>query len=240
MTKPGPLHWSPRPHYRSGLFIDQYRFDGELRPIDFKRGEGFATALNQAGTWCVQSRSLGGDHPLDLTPVEGSIAIQLKWEEEQQQLRRAAGKNRPARIYFGDWVEDLWWLFGAEAARTTFRTSRPLPYDLPPPVGQADWSAYSPQAALVASDGTETPQTVVTSGTPSAGEVMIPDTGGGQYETVTTPAVSTLGGAEYLAVYYPAVYIAVVALAWDYPVPNGLDCGVSLRELTAGTYQGHA
>lgn len=239
MTKPGPLHWAPRPHYRSGLFLGGYRFDAD-RPLDHDRPEGFATAENLARTWCSQSRWVGADQPLDIAPWSGSIKINAKWEEEAQAIGDALSVGEPQRVFFGRWQTDYWAVEGAAGAQTEWRTSRGLPYDLPAPLGAADWAAYVPQVKLIDTAGVAVEQTVITAGTPGAGEVLVPDTGGGTYETIQTPAVSTLTGMRWLALYYPAVLHCVVVEKASYPVANGLEWVLGFRELPAGVYEGAA
>lgn len=89
-------------------------------------------------------------------------------------------------------------------------------------------SSHPPRAWL---DGVE--QEVISSGTPSAGQVRIPDAAGAQWRAVETPPLSD---GQILQVEYMPVHDVVVTPRWSYQELNNLVWSATLEERLTGRW----
>jgi hypothetical protein len=168
----------------------------------------------------------------EYTGATGPLHVQrLEWKgqrfdaSEEVTFRAIDRETRAAQTtWFPEFaIEDDW---SATEGQTLFSPSRRVAYGVVPEVTLA--SAYAPTATL---NGTE--QEVVTSGTPSAGQVKVSSTSGAQWRAVTTPALEA--GDVLRLVYFP-VFAVMATLVMEYPQHNGLQVEVSLQEIRSGRF----
>lgn len=224
----GVLHYAS-PTLKAGLVIDGRVVAGGMKPIQLRSLEAVAAEPLQNGTYATQSLWAGPDAPLVIAALEGSLSFYPLLEADYEALLDLVAQPQPVSMFVGWWVTDRWLVGAAPGAQVAWKTSRPFAWDL---VARAD---YPPKAWLIDSAGVATAQTVLATGTPSAGEVTIADSGGGTEGTVTTPAASTLASA-YLRVKYPAAFNVIASPQWACPEPNALRVDLEIRELPAGQY----
>lgn len=220
---PGVLGFGD-PTLRFGLVIDGVTIIGGAESLQWRHGEAVATAEYVGGGTVSQSLWTAPDAPLALAPYEGSLSFRLIAEGDYEAILDAFAAAEPVEMFFGWWQVDKWLIGAAPGTQTEWKTSRPYAWSL------ASRASYPPSARLDA-----TPQTVLATGTPGAGEVMIPDSGGGTEGVVTTPAASGLGAA-ILRVKYPALFNVVTVPSWGCSQVNELQVDLEVREMPAGQY----
>jgi hypothetical protein len=176
-----------------------------------------------SGTAVYQFNGLGGDQPVNMHPLETDVRFTASYEEDYLLFEKAAAKGEPVDLYLDVYMIDLWLIAAANANQTIWKTSRKLPYSL-----SGISHATRPPKAFIDT----TVQTIITSGTPIAGEVKIPDTGG--FQDIETP--SGIAGT-YLEVRYPALFVVkLLDIRRDYRAANELRFDVSMLELLQNTY----
>lgn len=226
----GPVSWadsSGTPFAGDGIWFNQRLIEGgRMVPLSMVRENLPFPQRMMSGTSVSQSFWIGGDTPVNLHPMTTDFKMTISEEADYWAIREAADLGMPVEMWFGWPMTDWWYVVGGDGTRSTWRTSRQQPYNYVTGVTQATY----PPAALL--DGT--PQTIVTSGTPGAGEVKILDSSG--YENVTTP---TLDPATYTWLqvrYHPLMLVDVTAISEVYEDHNGLNFEISLSEHLGGYY----
>jgi hypothetical protein len=161
--------------------------------------------------------------PLDLDAVSCSIDFQGDSEESYYAWRRARSVAQAAPVAF--WIawphEDVW---AVRDASTTWTLSRSLAFDLVSPV------TYAPRAFLRDLQGsTMTELTLITSGTPGAGEMKY-DAAAASF-TVETADLSASVGRVLVLRYHPLRLVRIEGLSEAMGEPNDLQYTVDLAEV---------
>lgn len=174
----------------------------------------------------VQHQWIGGDCPLNLgRPLSIPVTFQHNSEADWKTLCRVE-LTGPVRIFLGLWVVDLWYIPGKNTGQTLWKCSRQFPYAL----SGVTHASHPPQAYI---DGAA--QTIITTGTPSAGQVKVPQAGG--YQAITTPSAIT---GEFLELWYPAeLLVTIEGPNTGNPQANLLTYAATLQEVQgSGGYTG--
>lgn len=175
-----------RPYYPEGFQLDNVA--------------GASLLQSPIGSNVQQSVWLGGDMPVNANAISGRWQFKIAVEDDYQRFVTAESRGQAVELWF-DWpMADHWRIAGADAGATLWRTMRRQPWHI---AGVSH--ATRPPVALI--DGVE--KTIVTSGSPSVGEIKVTDTGGaiGVIETHPTDTAS----ATWLELRYPAVLLVVVS-----------------------------
>lgn len=159
--------------------------------------------------------------PLTRVPFLGSLAWELDIEAHHESLEAAEAGELPVRVFFGWWVMDRW-RAAQSPAGLVWRTSRPMPYGI---VGSIDPSATD-WAPTIKLDGTL--QTVIETGTPTSGQVLIEANADLHYWTLTLPTATTF---TELRALYPALMWARVGLSHEIPDVGRWPVAVSVEEV---------
>lgn len=173
---------------------------GETEDIEIEEAGGAAHLRMGNGQTVAQSRWTEPDKPLSLQPVTARVGIDADFEADMEALSRANASGAPLAVLIGDWRADRWSIPG-QPGGTTWTTSRYLPHDGVTRI--VDSGLYAVTARV---DGAL--QTVVTTGSPASGEVLVPPAPAGALATITTPAY--VGGELELELYYQALYLMTV------------------------------
>lgn len=212
---------------RGGVYLNgEIIHRGAMVPLTRSGDSPARTLTTLAGTQVLQRIGIGGDAPLNLRPL--TFSARFSCDSEADYFRLVGAADSGTRVYLMPhlWIEDRWYIPGANPGQTTWRTSRRLAHHLP---GYSyDFASRQPQVLV-----DDVPQTVLSSGTPGAGEVVVPDTGG--YVEVVTPA--GLSGS-YLALRYAPELVATLEVRWQNEQGNLLICEFSVIDHLLNTYTG--
>lgn len=172
-----------------------------------------------------QYQWIGGDAPLMGRPLEIPMAFQHNVEVDYFRMLEAEAAG-PRLVWFGLWLVCTWYIPGKNAGQTTWKTDRRLPYALP----GVTHATHPPSVTI---DGTE--QDILTSGTPAAGEVVVPEAGG--FATITAPA--DISGT-WLSLKCPfELQVTVEGPSTGNPQANLITYAATLREVVgSGGYTG--
>lgn len=179
------------------------------------------------GGGIVQLQTPGGDCPIMSSALKISITMQHNREEDFRRMS-VAERFPPVRWWFELPLPCLWYIPGKNAGQTTWKTDRRLPYG-----GAVPGVTHATHPPLVMVDGVA--QTVITTGTPGAGEVLVPESAG--FASVTTPA--GLAG-ELLELWVPfELLVKISGPSTNNPQANLLAYSATLEEVQgSGDYTG--
>ncbi len=231
----GPRSFTP-PHWRLGLWVNGYWFhnaSGWMPGRGSLAGAVGPVVLPTEAGAIVQHRWVGGDAPVNLNRRLDRMAFefQLMLESDFELIEDYASRGTALRVWLDAWMVDTWYIPGANAAQTTWRTSRHLPWD----IAGVSHATRAPSAYFEDASGNRTPLTIVTSGTPNPGEIKIPDSGG-TFGDLETEVVENLTDT-YLVVRYPPVFHVVMDnVQREVRGPNDIRVGFELTEIPAGVY----
>lgn len=224
-TPKGYLEWGYRfargPVYLEGALLTEA---GTAWPVSWTTQAAGNILQLAGGSSIVQLQWTAENLPMSRRAIPASVQFTASDEDAYSSLLRASQLGAPVRLFLGLWVCDTWLITAAAASRTLWRTSRRLPYGLGLITRGGPEPNWEPRAWL---DGTE--QTVVASGTPTTGQVMVPN-GSTYYAEVETPAAEDLG-ATYLHVQYPAELWCRITMAHQVQVANVLGLQLTLEEV---------
>lgn len=226
MPEPGAAYFTTYPMLHEGLYFDGSFVEGGRINIlrDWGSQNGGSLLPTLGDTDILQLRWLGGDAPVNLHPHAFDVEIELTSEADYWLIHRAQAIGAVVPVWWDYWIADLWHIPSKASGQTTWKTSRWLPWNL-----SGISHATRPPKAFI--DGVA--QTIVTSGTPTSGQVKVPATGG-DFGTIETP--SSISGT-YLELRYPAVFLMrIQGLALTYQQVNDLRARCSLIEQRAGIY----
>lgn len=189
--------------------------------ISFPKEVTGAVKRNLAGTHLHQSFWLGQDAPINLSPIE-SFEIDFQHDSMNEYMKiLSLGELcafEPQDFCPLIWIPDKWYIPAGGAGRTTWKLSRSTPYDL---ININYLDDYKPIADV---DGTLL--TLITSGTPGAGEFLIPQSV--ESDTLTT---DDLTGGSILTLWYPAKFLVCgVNVSQEIPDDNVFEMGLSMKE----------
>ena len=196
----GYLEWDRRT-LQTPLTIARRPLAGPLESLSWERQADVALLAAFDGSTIAQSILAGPDAPAGRAPFRARFRIPLAAEADYHALEVAAATGRPVSLWPGWWQVDVWSVAGGGVGRTTWKTSRRLPFEVPGYVAASD---FEPIAEV---DGVAL---VPVATGPGPGEVVLPTTNdgpAGHNATVETPA---LDGAVELTLRYPAEYFVVV------------------------------
>jgi hypothetical protein len=168
-----------------------------------------------------------GDAPVNLgAKFNMQLNMVLAQEDDYWKFRELQETGIPAEFWFDYPVADRWYIPGMESGQTEWKTSRKSPWTAVTGITQ---TSHPPDAYI---DGVQ--QTIITSGTPAAGEVKVPNTSG--YLTIETP-VLTPGTDTWLVLrYHPVMYMKLQELRVDWATHNRLLVSMELLETFWGSY----
>lgn len=150
---------------------------------------GVAQVEMLTGTTVNQSFYMGGNAPINISPKQMSMSFDFGSKDDLFRICRPlllAAKSSQG-FFPAYWIEEAFHLNSNPTK--VFRISRYFPYDV---VTQAQ---YPPEVFI-----DQTQQTIITSGTPASGEVLIPETGDDEL-TLYSGATGT-----YVYVRYPPMF----------------------------------
>lgn len=221
----GPAHWGV-PAFRRCLVNGRpYRLGtGTLAALAFSGpGIGPARLLTEEGGTVVQYRWTGGRAPLSLGARELQLQLAADTLDDYLDLQRVLLDLAGLRLFLEVPMVDRWYIPGRSPGQTTWLTSRRLPYGLHASVTR---ESHPP---IVRVDGVE--QDVLSSGTPTSGQVVVPDAGG--WSEITTPLDLT---GTYLELLYHPELVFVGAAEFAVPSYNELSVSLPAAEVLRGSY----
>lgn len=143
-------------------------------------------------------------------------------ESETQEIERSGAL--PNTTWFVPYKLERWILDPVPASVTTFSLGRELAINR---IAGFDTSRFPTKAWLLPAGGSRTEQTVITSGTPTAGEVKVTNSG-----SVEIP--SGLDGDQLEIAYYPAYTVMVTITDYTPRGHNDQVSSVVVTEVGAG------
>lgn len=169
----------------------------------------------------------GGDCPIMNSALKVSITMQHNRQDDYRRMTVAEGFP-PARWWFEVWLACKWYIPGKNTGQTTWKTDRRLPYG-----GAVPGVTHATHPPRVEVDGVA--QTVITTGTPTTGEVLVPESAG--FASITTPAALT---GELLVLWVPfELLVKISGPSTDNPQANLLAYSATLEEVQgSGDYTG--
>ena len=180
MVQQGYKEWQAE-HGTGPTAINSVELDFMTRPPAWRLSPGPGTLAALDGTHVTQNLVFYSDAPLSLRATAASVEITY------------ASTGTPVLWYPGSWwIVDRWSVPLGGAGRTTWRTSRRLPVDVP---GMAEFTA--PPQLQVYVDGA------------LRGDITLPSTNngpGGWCAEITTPDLSA-EGAQVLELRYPPEWL---------------------------------
>lgn len=211
------------------LTIDGYTIQGAIAPWSFGWSTPGATIQMADGTSCHQMAIPKPKQPIAMEPAVGSFDILIAYKDDFIRLRRASGLPN-VLVFMGEPLEDQWYIANADAGQTTWRTSRRIGWN-----GTTRTHATHPPSAYIVTGTTQVAQTIITGGTPAAGEVKVPtaQTADQFYDTITTPALSA--GDRLVFGYWPE-RVVKLRVSNAYPETNRYVISVEMEESLNGDY----
>ncbi len=178
-------------------------------------------------TSILQLPYTGSDAPFTMSPARFDMGILFRFQEDASRLRSHARMGLPFVMLVNWPFIDGWTLNGGLPGQTLWRTSRRLSWGL----AGIDHTSHPPRAWI---DGVL--QTIITAGSPVAGEVKVPtsQTAGQNYETIETPADPA--GSILELEYWPAWVARFSGATTTIPVANAWNLIGQIEDLPSGEY----
>lgn len=221
---PGVETWQTS-FLRGGFYVNDTALESaQVLPL-MTFGQETGVRLYQNLIRGTQAQSLwnGGDSPLNMYPMSGTIQMTVGKEEDYWLLMRATAEGRPQRIWFDLPLLDQWYVPAMTPGQTTWRTARRTPW------GEVPGITHGTRPPRVYLDGVE--QTVLTGGTPNAGEVVVPETA--EVVDIETPALDP-NTDQYLELrYHPQIRASLAVLNYTYAEHNVMLLTIELEEARA-------
>lgn len=222
----GPHYFDP-PLYKSGIYIDGSPLSGQIQsPIsNWAQQAGFGVLKTPAGD-VLQGRWFGGGIPVNLNPIDfGPLVFTVEKRNDYDRCKQAVAWGAPIAVYFDEEIIDVWHIPSRGTNQVLWRTSRRAPWHLP---GISHLTR--PPRAYIDS----TAQTVITSGVPTAGQVMVPESGGALID-ITTPVA--IGAGTLLKLHYrPEFMLKPLQLSQAYQDVNSLIFTMAVEEILQGLF----
>jgi hypothetical protein len=216
----GPANWTSYPFRHLGVYLDGTQIEsGAAYPLGGLQALSGSVAFDTLGnSQIVQTRTLGAKAPLGVSAGEIAVRMNVKDEADYKLFLTRCERGEPVE-FWPDWpLFETWSLALRDAGQTEFQTRRKYPWAL-------SGVTHVTRPPLVDVDGTS--QTIVTAGTPGAGEVKVLETSG--YGTLTAPAA--LSG-DYMTLAYPPVLdVLILSVGMSYEVYNRLEFEVAMQEV---------
>ncbi len=227
MTTNGPHDFTPG-MLVGGVYIDgRQMFGGMHYPIaDWSfEGVGPERLEMESGNTVLQLRWLSGDAPLNLKPIGFGVSFDVIGQDDFSWIQRRAMRQVAIPFWWDFEIPETWYIPGRYATtQTRWKTGRLLPWNL----SGVSHVTRPPRVYL-----DDVAQTIITTGTPATGEILVPETGG-DYADIISPA---LGSATWLElIYRPQILATIHGLQYAYRNTNVLSCSFEVHEHLANIY----
>lgn len=227
------------PQLVNGLWIDGAFFvDSTVMPIPgWDYSTGGTLIRNIAGGTLTQLRFLAGNAPMALNPMKFSLTYTVSSLAEQRAIQEKAAWGLPIPIYFDIEMQDVWYIAGAAAGQTLWKTSRRFPYGIVPNITHATRApaVLIDDVAQTIVEGTSATNVLPPDETPAAGQAVVPsyqpDSG---VNGIKLPAGIT--GTRLVLRYHPLFLGIIQNVAFQYPIHNGLVFSATVAEHLPGIY----
>lgn len=207
----GPAYWTAFPFRNLGVWLDGTQIeDGSAYPMtDLSVIGGSRMLTTVGGTEIVQRRWLGSKAPVNVRSTPIRLQMNVKNEADYRLFLTKAQRGLAVELY-PDWpLIEEWYIPAAAANQTTWEPARKFPWDL----SGIDHTTRPPR---VYKD--DVSQTIVTTGTPGAGEAKVPIVG--DFDYVTTPTGIT--GTWLRLEYHPVLTVLITEVGMAYSEFNRL------------------
>jgi hypothetical protein len=228
----GPAGWKDSGGssiFSEGLWIDGDFIEAARRtpPIQLNANAPGVTLKPLGSTEIQQMHWVEGDAPVNLGAGNVlQLNMTLAEEDDYWKFRQLQETGMPVEFWFDYPIADRWYIPGMEAGQTDWKLSRPAPWTL---VTGVNHTSHPPDAYI---DGVQ--QTIIKTGAPSAGEVMVPESSG--YLIIETPVLVPASDTWLVLRYHPMMMMKLEELGVNYSTHNRLDVTLQLRETFWGTY----
>lgn len=216
----GPATWTDLPFRQGGIYLDGTLIEGGMaRPLmDLTALMGCRVLVTAGGTGILQRLWLGGKAPVDVVPfADFPMQMNVRDEADYRLFLTRKGRSMPVELW-ADWpLFEQWYIPARASGQTEWETRWKLPWSLP-------GVSHATRPPRVYVDDVQ--QTVLTSGTPSAGEVVVPEAGG--YGTLVTPV--DLDGTWLRLEYAPVLIVYLAQVKMQYARLNDLVFNVDVSE----------
>lgn len=178
--------------------------------------------LTHAGRRQTQTIWRFGNQPITMQEISGQFTWLADDEEDLFRMRRAA-HGAPVLWFPAYPIEDQWLIRANAVGATIWRTARRAVWD----GATYTHAAYPPRVFV---DATEL--TVITSGSPAAGEALVPDTQPPtqEYLEIETNTTDTTGAELLVLRYWPEYRVRFINQDQDIPSANALTMTVQFEE----------
>ena len=227
----GPLSWNLTPAYGSDLFINGFLLDPQATRSFLRPGNGASIPM-LSGAGLHQLVIAHPDAPESLLPLGLSVSVIETTAASFLESQGALEKS------FDLWVEypiEERWRLRTGDTRTTFTLSRPTAGPL---IDLTAGQPHAPRARV--SDWpdedteTDTPLTVIGSGSPSSGEIVISSTARTTTVEVDAALTDAADGTRALVVlHWPLRRQTLVSIATDQAPPTDVLAQLTFREVVA-------
>jgi hypothetical protein len=167
----------------------------------------------------LQLQTPGGDCPVMFSALKVSITMQHNREEDYRRMC-VAERFPPVRWWMELPLPCIWYIPGKNTGQTAWQIDRRLPYGGAVP--GVTHATHPPRAEV---DGVA--QTIITTGTPTTGQVLVPESAG--FASIVTPATLT---GELLVLWVPfELLVKISGPSTNNPQANLLAYSATLEEV---------
>ena len=220
MPSPGYANFTGLPVLTTNSVLDGVALDGQVIPIS-ESWERPTRVLRMADGSHVVQRRLGDVDRATRSPLFFQFEMTIDHESDYRRLMEIAHSGRVVLFFASVPVIDTWYIKHAPGSQATWKTTARVGWGLP----GVSHSKHPPEVQI---DGVA--QTIITSGTPTAGEAKVPETQSGaqNWETIETPA--GLAGTRLTLLYWPEMLVTFASPVQSIPVRNRLEFVATLEE----------
>jgi hypothetical protein len=229
MPSSGPRNFTQQ-SFVKGLWIAGHWFHSAAGyypgASSYALGDGSVLLKTMARTGIVQHRWLGGDAPLSMAEIDETFSFRVISETDYVRFVQHEQRGRSIELWLDVLIVDQWHI--PSNTGLVFKTSRLLPWSL----SGVTHATRPPRAFLESAAGVEVEQTIVT-GTPSANEVKVPETGQ-VFGDIEIPSGVT---EEFLLLrYHPILLAKISGIQIVHQGPNDIRFTARLQEVLSGVY----
>lgn len=226
----GYLKWDNFPVLDKGgalLKLGDHVLLGEINSWNETLVPAGVTLQTHGHTTILQLPYTGADAPFTMRPSAFDMGILFTHQDDASRLTSHARMGLPFVLLVNWPFTDGWAIQGGAPAQTLWRTSRRVAWGL----AGVSHATHPPRAWV---DGVE--QTIITAGTPVAGEIKVPttQTAGQNYETIEAPV--TLTGKVLELEYWPAWVARFKGATTTVPLLNQWNLLGQIEDLPSGEY----
>lgn len=185
------------------------------------------TLQTHGHTTILQLPYTGSDAPFTMQPASFDMEILFTHQDDASRLNSHARMGLPFVLLVNWPFTDGWTIQGGAPSQTLWRTSRRVSWGL----AGVTHTSHPPRAFV---DGVE--QTIITVGTPVAGEIKVPETqpAGQNFATIEAPV--DLTGSILELEYWPAWVARFKGATTPIPVLNSWSLIGQIEDLPSGEY----